>query len=258
MIPISVVIIAKNEAHTIADCIASAKSAQEIIVIDALSADATADIARNLGATVVVQEWQGYGLQKNFGAQQAHNNWVLFLDADERISPELEKKIAEIISNATQNVFWVTIEDIFLHKRMKHLAGHNPRLIQRANAHWNTAHVHEKMVYTKSNAIAQYKDGISGEITEPIIHESYSSIDAYLKKMHRYTTLDAQEMSKANKHRSGKSVSKSALLPYYLALKQFIKLYFYRGGFFDSWQGLVWCVLSAYYEFEMGQKYLAL
>ena len=256
-LPISVVIITKNEEGNIADCIASVQFAQEVIVVDAHSTDETANIAKKLGANVIVRHWDGYGSQKNFGAQQATYSWVLFLDADERVSSELQKVLRDILET-TCSVYWITIQDIFLGKRMTHLVGHNPRLIQKTLAHWNDAHVHEKMMYSDSNSQAKYKDGISGEIQAPIVHQSYTSIKAYLDKMHRYTTLDAQEMQKTNTHRSGKAVSKNALLPYYLALKQFIKLCFYRRGFLDGWQGIVWCVLSAYYEFEMGQKYNAL
>ncbi len=256
-LPISVVIITKNEQENIADCIASVEFAQEVIVIDAHSTDETTSIAKKLGANVITRHWDGYGSQKNFGAAQTTCNWVLFLDADERVSPELQKVLGDILET-TCSVYWITIQDIFLGKRMTHLVGHNPRLIQKTLAHWNDAHVHEKMMYSGSNSQAKYKDGISGEISAPIIHQSYTSIGAYLHKMHRYTTLDAQEMQKTNTHRSGKAVSKSFILPYYLALKQFMKLSLYRKGILDGWQGIVWCALSAYYEFEMGQKYNAL
>lgn len=253
-LPISVVIIAKNEEKNIPDCIASVQFAQEIIVIDAHSTDQTVQLAQSLGAKVVSRIWDGYGSQKNFGAQQASCNWVLFLDADERVSPTLAQALRDILET-TCSVYWITIEDTFLGKRMIHLVGHNPRLIQKFQAHWSDAHVHEKMIYTDTNTAARYKDGISGEIQSPIIHQSYTSIRAYITKMHRYTSLDANEMKKTNQHRSGMPVRQSMFLPYYLACKQFVKLYFYRRGLLDGWQGAVWCALSAYYEFEMGIKY---
>lgn len=253
-IPISVVIIAKNEEKNISDCIASTEFAQEVIVVDAYSTDQTVHLAESLGAKVVSRAWDGYGSQKNFGAQEASCNWVLFLDADERVSTALEQSLRDVLET-TCSVYWITIEDIFLGKRMTHLVGHNPRLIQKSQAHWSNAHVHEKMLYADTNTAAQYKDGISGEIQAPIIHQSYTSIQAYINKMHRYTSLDAQEMRKTNRHRSGMVVTTSVFLPYYLAIKQFVKLCFYRRGLFDGWQGIVWCALSAYYEFEMGIKY---
>ena len=257
-LPLSVVIITKNEANNIAESITSAQFAQEILVIDAFSTDATAEIAQSHGAKVLCNKWHGYGTQKNFGAQHAAHNWILFLDADERVSPELQRILPDVITRAEYSVYWITLEDIFLGKRMKHLVGHNPRLIQKIQAHWNTAHVHEQMLYADTNIPAQYKDGMSGEIQESIIHQSYTSISAYLKKMHRYTSLDAEEMHKTSTHRSGRAVTKNPLLPIYLAFRQFGKLLLYRKGILDGWQGVVWCALSAYYELEMGNKYLAL
>ena len=90
-----------------------------------------------------------------------------------------------------------------------------------------------------------------------IIHESYTTIAAYLKKMHVYTTLDAQDMHNRGTHRSGRVVKKSFIIPYTLGIRQAIKLLFYKKGMLDGWQGVVWSILSAYYEFKMGRKYLA-
>ncbi len=255
---ISVVIIAKNEADTITDCIASVSFAKEVIVIDAQSTDATRDIAENLGAKVIVHPWQGYGEQKNFGATHAAENWLLFLDADERVSPELAEKIKAMPEESSHTIYWITIEDIFLGKHMEHLKGHNPRLVQKGKATWSSKKVHEQLIYAGNEESVTYKDGISGEINQPIVHHSYATIGAYLKKMHRYTTLDAQDMHERGMHRSGRKVQKSFFLPYALAFRQLVKLLFYRKGILDGWQGIVWSVLSAYYEFEMGMKYLAL
>lgn len=252
---LSVVIIAKNEADTITDCIASVSFAKEVIVIDAQSTDATRDIAENLGAKVIVHPWQGYGEQKNFGATHAAENWILFLDADERASEALAGKIKTMPEDSPHAVYWITIEDIFLGKHMEHLQGHNPRLIQKGKAKWSNKKVHEQLIYIDTGTFVKYKDGISGEIKQPIVHHSYATIGAYLKKMHRYTTLDAQDMHERGIHRSGRKVQKSFFLPYALAFRQLIKLLFYRKGILDGWQGIAWSILSAYYEFEMGMKY---
>ncbi len=255
---ISVVIIAKNEEDVIADAIASVSFAKEIIVVDAESTDATADIARSLSATVIVKEWQGYGDQKNFGASHATHDWILFLDADERVSSELKQAIISMPEDAPHPIYWITIEDIFLGKRMKHLVGHNPRLVKKHAATWSKKKVHEQLVYEQSGKHVTYKDGISGELSQPIIHSSHATIASYLEKMHRYTTLDAQDMFERGIHRSGRPIRKNALLPYRLAFRQLIKLLFYRKGILDGWQGIAWCFLSAYYELEMGRKYLRL
>ncbi|MDA1169493.1 MAG: glycosyltransferase family 2 protein [bacterium] len=255
---ISVVIIAKNEEEKIADCVISAKFAKEVIVvIDTESTDKTAEIAHSLGATVISNPWEGYGKQKNFGMRRASQNWILFLDADERVSTELQEAINSMLDNPEHGVYWVTIEDIFLGKRMKHLIGHNPRFVKKGAAQWSDKKVHEQMIYT-GGTIAVYKDSISGELDLPIIHQSYATISDYVKKMHVYTTLDAQDMQKNNTHRSGRKVNRSFMLPYALAFRQAIKLLFYKKGILDGWPGITWSFLSAYYEFEMGQKYNAL
>ncbi|MEK7499829.1 MAG: glycosyltransferase family 2 protein, partial [Patescibacteria group bacterium] len=218
----------------------------------------TAQIATLLGATVISHPWDGYGAQKNFGAEKATHDWMLFLDADERVSKELQEAINQMPESADKNVYWITIEDIFLGRRMKHLVGHNPRLIKKGTAQWSSTQVHEQMIYTATSNAAKYKDGISSELNFPIIHESYTSVSDYLKKMHKYTSLDAQDMYGRGTHRSGRSVKKSFILPYALAVRQAVKMLFYKKGILDSWQGIMWSMLSAYYEFEMGKKYLKL
>lgn len=254
---ISVVIIAKNEENKIADCIASVKFVKEVlVVVDTESTDKTGEIARSLGATVILNSWEGYGAQKNFGASKASQNWILFLDADERVSKELQNSIIQMPEKPEHEAYWITIEDIFFGRHMKYLVGHNPRLVKKGAALWSNKKVHEQLVYTNTNASVKYKDSLSGELVTPIIHESYKTISAYLKKMHVYTTLDAQDMEKTGTHRSGRRVQKTILLPYVLAFRQAIKLLFYKKGILDGWQGVVWSVLSAYYEFEMGKKYL--
>ncbi len=255
---ISVVIIAKNEEKVIAECIASVAFATQVIVIDSESTDRTVEIARSLGATVISHPWQGYGEQKNFGMSNTTEDWILFLDADERASQELQSAIHAMSEHPEHDVYWITVEDIFLGRRMKYLIGHNPRLVKKGAASWSNKKVHEQLLYAKESKPVKYKDGIAGEIEQPIIHESYKTISAYLKKMHKYTTLDAHDMQEMGHHRSGRPVQKNFLLPYKLAFRQAAKLLVYRKGVLDGWQGIVWSMLSAYYEFEMAKKYLAL
>jgi glycosyltransferase involved in cell wall biosynthesis len=255
---ISAIIITKNEEKNIADCIASLSFCDEIVVVDADSSDATAQIARSHGASIITRAWQGYGDQKNAGIDATTGDWLLFLDADERISPELQEDIKRHIANAQHPVYWITIEDIFLGKRLRHLVGHNPRLVRKEAARWNKNPVHEQLLYTDTHNVVLYKDGRSGEITTPIIHHSHDSISSYLRKMHRYTSLDAEHMKEKGTHRSGREITNSPLLPYQLGIRQLVKLLFYRKGILDGWQGFVWCILSGYYEFEMGKKYRSL
>ena len=255
---ISCIIITKNEEKNIADCIKSLSFCEEIIVVDAESTDQTREIAETLGAKVIVQPFLGYGEQKNIGIAAAQHEWLVFLDADERVAEKLREEILQITQSANEPVLWITVEDIFLGKSLRHLVGHNPRLVKKGAAQWNANPVHEQLVYTATGEIVRYKDGVSGEITSPIIHHSHETVASYLRKMHRYTSLDAEHMQQTGKHRSGRDIKNSWLLPYVLGLRQFIKLLIYRKGILDGFQGIAWSVLSAYYEFEMGRKYRAL
>ncbi len=255
---ISAIIITKNEENNIADCIASLSFVQEIIVVDSRSEDRTREIAQSLGAIVLNEDWQGYGNHKNIGIQASKYNLLLFIDADERVSPDLQQEVIKIDQASQYPVYWITVEDIFLRRRLRHLVGHNPRLVQKNTAIWNKNPVHEQLLYTDTKEIVKYKDKRSGEITTPIIHHSHETIASYLQKMHRYTSLDARRMRQTGAHRSGREIRNSWLLPYMLGVRQCIKLLVYRKGILDGWQGVAWCVLSAYYEFEMGKKYRTL
>ncbi len=255
---ISGIIITKNEEKNIAACIKSLSFADEVLVVDAESTDQTREIAQQCGARVIRQPFLGYGEQKNIGIEAATHDWLVFLDADERISDKLRNELLNITHTAQRPVYWITIEDIFLGKSLQHLVGHNPRLVKRGEAKWNKNPVHEQLIYTSTGETVRYKDGVSGAITSPIIHHSHETIASYLQKMHRYTSLDAEHMQQTGKHRSGRTVTNSWLLPYTLGFRQFIKLLIYRKGILDGFQGIAWSVLSAYYEFEMGRKYRAL
>lgn len=254
---ISAVIIAKNEADNIERCLKSLKFTSEQIVIDAESTDPTVALAQKLGARTFVKPWQGYGKQKNFGLQQVKSEWVLFVDADEEVSPQLRQEIQTIIKNPNYDFYWLKILTYFLGRPLTHLTGHNPRLFRAAAGQWTDSFVHEQ-VTTKHGQKIKLNDALSGKLTTPLNHYSHPTIKSYLARMHHYTTLDAKEMAKTHQHRSGRTVKPHIFLPYVLATRQFIKLYFYRHGLLDGYTGLMWSSLSAYYEYEMAKKYLKL
>lgn len=256
---LSVIITTKNAAASITSALSSANFAHETIVVDSGSTDQTRAICLRFGVKFISHSWSGYGPQKNFGASRATGDWLLFLDADEVITKALRTEIRAAITSQKHNIFWFRLVTVFLGKTLHHLYGHNPRLIRRGAANWNEAPVHEQLVRTKQSTpqtTIKLNDPDTGLIKEPIIHYSHSTVSSYLKKMHRYTTLDAQSMAATSRLRSGRPVNKSYLLPYHLALRQFIKLLLYRRGFLDGLPGITWCVLSSYYEYEMSKKYL--
>lgn len=256
---VSAVVITKNEEKTIERCLRSLSFADEIIVVDDFSDDATVAIAERLGARIISQRFMSYGQQKNIGASHAQYGWVLFVDADERISPALAHEITATLAAPKYDVYWLRVLDIFLGRALKHTPGHNPRLLRKSKARWTHAPVHEQVeLIGPPSRLIRLRDQHSGVLNEFLFHDSHKTVAQYLKKMHHYTTLDAQQMFKTNKHRSGRAVRPSFLLPYSLALRQFIKLALWRGGILDGYPGWVWATLSSYYEWEMGRKYLAL
>lgn len=255
---LSAIVITKNEEKNIARCLQSLEFADEIVVVDSESTDKTVQIAKEKGARVFVNAWPGYGPQKNFAAQQAQGDWLLFVDADEEVSAELVQTITKTTTQPNGHSFyWLRIVTVFLRKPLRHLYGHNLRLFKKADASWGEAAVHEQVQRTDKSSI-RLGDEDTGIIIEPLLHHSHPTVSSYLTKMQHYTTLDAQEMFKTGQHRSGRRVKPRWWLPFWLGKRQFLKLYLYRKGILDGWAGLMWCVLSGYYELVMAKKYLAL
>ncbi len=255
---LSVVLIASNAGQHLKKTLPSLRFADQIIiVINPDSEDQTEQLARDSGAEVYLNPWTGYGDQKNFGLSKASHDWVLFIDADEEVTPQLARTIEQTITNPSFDFYWLRIVTYFLNHPLNHLYGHNPRLFRKSAGHWTDDNVHEQVADLTGHRLF-LGDNRSGLIVEPLLHYSHPTIKSYLNKMQHYTTLDAKQMFTTNQHRSGKPVSPSFILPYRLGLKQLIKLLFYRRGILDGYSGIVWSILSAYYEYTMAKKYLHL
>jgi hypothetical protein len=255
---LSAVVITKNEEDTIERCLKALHFADERLVIDADSEDRTISIAQDLGAQVYTNPWPGYGPQKNFGMEKAQGEWVLFVDADEEVSSSLAQEIRMTIENPQFDFYWLKIITVFLGKPLTHLFGHNPRLFKKTAGRWTDAFVHEQVEHIDEDVVIKLGDRHSAKLHEPLLHHSHPTITSYLTSMHQYTDLDAKEMANTDRHRSGRVVTPNILLPWTLALRQFFKLLIYRQGILDGPRGFLWCVFSAYYEYEMAQKYLTL
>lgn len=254
---LSAIIITKNEEDNIARSICSVSFAAEVIVVDAESSDRTVEIAKSLGAKTFIRPWPGYGPQKNFGAQQTAGEWLLFIDADEEVTPELAAEIMQVINSPVKDFYWLKIVTVFLKRQMQHIYGHNPRLFKKSAGKWTDFEVHEQ-VQTHAEEQVKLGDNLSRILKNPLLHYSHRTVASYLARMHRYSTLDAQQMARENRHRSGRTIKPAWWLPYYLAKRQFIKLYLYKKGFLDGYAGFMWSFLSGYYEYVMAKKYLAI
>ena len=199
--------------------------ADEIVVVDSSSSDRTVEIAERSGARVVQKEWLGYGRQKQFAVEQARHDWVLCLDADERVSPELAASVRAALAAPASPVYRMARCNRFLGRWLRHGEGYpdwSPRLFNRMNARWSDDLVHEKVLYAVT----------PGTLKGDLLHDSFDDLAAYLEKQNRYTTLAARQAFEAGR---GAGVFHLVLSP----IVRFLKFYVFRLGFLDGVPGLL-------------------
>jgi glycosyltransferase involved in cell wall biosynthesis len=235
---LSVIIAAKNEALNLADCIASVRFASEILVLDSGSTDATASIAQEAGATVHQTDWPGYGAQQLRGIGLAKCEWVLSLDADERITPALQTEILAAIGQATADGYRLPRSSSFCGQFMK-AGGWTPdytlRLVRRNKAGFTKHFLHAHMTVS----------GKTFDLKNPIIHYSYRNLDDVLEKLNRYSrgaALDAAAQGTSS------GLGKALLKGFWA----FFRTYVLRAGFRDGRMGLVLALFNGqttYYKY---------
>lgn len=233
--PLSVVIIALNAASQIEACLESAAFADEIVVVDSGSQDDTREIALKYGARVLHQDWLGFGRQKQFAVDRASHDWVLCLDADERVSDPLRASIVEALQEPRFRAYRVPRCNFFMGRWLRHGEGYPDsilRLFDRCVAHWSEDEVHEKVLTTLP----------VGSLQGDLLHESQESLAAYLEKQNRYTSLQAEELAGR-----GKQVTIGRLVA--SPLLRFVKFYFLRLGFLDGVPGLVHILIGCFNSF---------
>ncbi|MEO6306506.1 MAG: glycosyltransferase family 2 protein [Nitrospiraceae bacterium] len=232
------VVITKNEEANIHDCLESIRWAAELIVVDAESRDCTVELARTSGAKVWVRPWPGFGLQKNFGMAQAASDWILILDADERVTEELHGEVETCLSRwkpgapvayriPRRNFFyggWVQGGGVY--------PDYQVRLFRRGIAQYNEVAVHENLIV----------DGEIGTLAGHLDHYTERRIQDHFKKFGLYTTLAAQE--KAKRVRSVRWIDLA-----FRPLVVLVKTYLLKQGFDDGVRGLIVCVFASMYTF---------
>src|SRR5512143_3809834 len=224
-LPLSLCVITRDAAPLLADCLASAPFAAEIVVVDSGSRDDTVEIARRFRARVVDHPFAGFGAQKNFAVAAAAHDWVLCLDADERVTPELARSIADALAAPAAVAYALARRNRFLGRWLAHGEGYpdwNVRLFDRRRARWSEDAVHEHVV----------ADGPVARLAGDLLHASAESIDAYMAKQNRYTTLQAEAM-----HARGERAATTRLVA--SPLFRFFRFYVLRLGFLDGVAGLV-------------------
>ncbi len=246
--PLSVFIITKNEADRISEVILAVKEiADEILVIDSGSVDGTVEIAAKLGAKVIFNEWQGYGLQKVFGENQCRNKWILNIDADEEVSKELAAEIKDIFSkNLQENFFGFRVKIVnkfrFETKPKKFAYYYNQfRLYDKDYAGFNPSAVHDS-VELKTGDLNKI-----GQLKNIIYHQSFRSYNHWIEKINSYSQMQAFDSLKKNKC---PSEIKILLTP----LFAFFKAYIVRRYFIYGFEGIVYSRLFAFSRFAKAIK----
>jgi glycosyltransferase involved in cell wall biosynthesis len=235
---LSAIVIAKNEAAKIGDCLDSLAFCDERIVVDSGSSDETVDLAEQKGARVVVHDWQGFGAQKNFALSLATGDWVLSLDADERVTPPLAAQIRQAVDAGQADGYEMPRLSSFCGKPMRHSGwypDHVLRLFRRGRARFSDDLVHERVIC----------EGRVAGLSEPLIHHPVEKLEDALSRMDRYSTAGADMIVQ-----SGRRVSFATGI--LRGLWSFLRTYVLRLGFLDGREGFLLAVANAegtYYRY---------
>ena len=242
--PLSAVIIAKNAVRQLPECLESLAFCDEILVVDSGSMDGSVELARACGARVIEAEWRGFGPQKRYAVAQAAHDWVLCVDADERVSPELRSAIERALAAPANAAYRFPRCNRFLGRYLRHGEGYpdwSLRLFDRRRARWSDDAVHEKVL----------TDAVIGTLAGDLLHDSAETLDAYLAKQNRYTTLAAQQAFDAGRRAHATQLLLSPLL-------RFVKFYFFRLGLLDGAPGLIHILIGCGNSFAKYAKMLDL
>jgi glycosyltransferase involved in cell wall biosynthesis len=233
---LSAIIITRNEAHNIAACLESVSFCDECIVVDCGSDDNTVRIAKEAGATVITHPWSGFGAQKNFALSQARGDWVLSIDADERMTWPLAAEILETLKNAPVDGYEIGRLSTFLGKPMRH-SGWFPdyvlRLFRRDKARFSDDLVHERVIC----------DGPVGRLICLFDHHPVLRLEDALRRVDSYSTAGAAKLEK-------RRVSFLSGIGH--GLWSFLRAYVMRLGFLDGREGFLLAVANAegtYYRY---------
>lgn len=235
---LSVIIITKNEAQHISRCLASVSWADELIVLDSGSGDNTVELCKVYTDKVFVTDWPGFGIQKQRALDKASGDWILSLDADEQVTPQLKAEIEQAMKNNQYDGFEIPRLSSYCGREMKH-GGWWPdyvlRLFKRETGKFSPELVHERVEV----------NGKIGKLIQPLLHEAFINPEEVLHKLNSYSSLGARKLHEAGKTTSlGEAILKG--------LWTFIRTYFLKAAFLDGQQGLMLAISNAegaYYKY---------
>jgi len=235
MVLLSVIVPCFNEEKMIGDCLASVRFAGEVLVVDSFSTDRTVEIARRHTERILQHEFWSHGAQNNWAIPQARHDWVLVVDADERVTPELAQEIQNLLRNPRHDGYWLRRRNFFLGKEMRHGAGARDyvlRLFRRDKGRYQEKPVHSRVELS----------GLAGRCRAALLHYSYPSLDDYMRKGPRFVRGGAWMALER-----GAGSGPGWMLAH--ALGQFFKGYMLRAGFLDGAEGLVFAALESHRGF---------
>jgi len=229
---LSVLVVAKNEAHNLAECLSAVSWADErVVVVDAASRDATRAVAESSADVVIVRPFDDFASQRNCALAAASGDWVLSIDADERATPALAFEVRRVISDPANLHcgFCVPIRSVILGRRFAFSGTQHDiplRLFRRDCGRW-TGLVHETVAL----------EGSAGMLLNPLGHHTLPNVETFLGKLDHYTTLEARSLAGARRRFKTSDVT---LRPIWT----FLKLYVFKQGFRDGVEGFMFCALS--------------
>lgn len=238
---LSATIITYNEESNLRRCLESVKWVDEIIIVDSNSTDATLEIAREYGAVIHEIKWQGFGHAKQTCVDKATSDWILSIDADEELTPELTWEIRQIISSDSEyDGFDIPRMTNFLGRWIKHCGWYPDRILRlfrRDKGHFDGAKIHERVIL----------EGLIGHLRCDLLHHCYPNLDLYLEKSNRYTSVGAQAAFDRGKRTTFFDLVVRPPV-------SFISHYLVRQGFRDGVEGFMVSVLSAVAVFNKYAK----
>jgi glycosyltransferase involved in cell wall biosynthesis len=244
-LPVTLIVITRNEAPIIGRCLDSVPFAAEKLVIDAGSTDGTQDVARRHGARVIHQEWLGFGPQRNLASTHSSHDWILVLDADEALSPQLARELQETLPALMQSTHAGAIlrrETWYMGARMKWyrpMVGERlGRIYHRGRARWSDVRVHESLRFEGSTITCRH----------PFIHLSNPTLAHKQLKTLLYAELKARDWYDRNQ-------PVMMWMTPFVFLSAFIKDYFLRLAFLDGWRGYVVSQTAAAYAAYKRMRY---
>ena len=229
---ITITLITLNSEKTLKTVLEAVSWADEIVLVDSGSTDGTLEIARQFKAKIIYRVFEGYGSQKNFATDQASNDWILSLDDDEILTPELQQEIQNLdFQNTECQGFKIPRSLIFLGKLLRFSGEYKRltlRLFNRKYGNWNAEYVHESVEVNGKTATLKHQ----------ILHDSYRDLTDYFNKFNKYTSLGAKTLSEHKKTASTfKIISRFPTT--------FLKIYLLKGSCLDGYAGFMWALLTA-------------